>query len=75
MQVPNITACKGTLARQLKRFDKAELAYANLTRIEPEKANWWLGYAIALDSQKKSAMAKQSYQQAISKGRAVSSFC
>ena len=58
---------QGTLARQLKRFDKAESAYANLTRIEPEKGSWWLGYAIALDSQNKAELAKQSYQQAISK--------
>lgn len=56
---------KGTLARQLKRFDKAETAYASLTKLEPEKGGWWLGYAIALDSQNKSAMAVQSYKQAI----------
>ena len=56
---------KGTLARQLKRFDKAEEAYTNLTRIEPDKANWWLGfYAIALDSQKKTELAKDSYMKA-----------
>ncbi len=56
---------KGSLARQLKRFDKAEEAYANLTRIEPDKANWWLGYAIALDSQSKSLLAKDSYMKAV----------
>lgn len=58
---------QGTLARQLKRFDKAEVAYANLTKLEPEKGNWWLGYAIAADSQNKAALAVQGYQQAISK--------
>lgn len=64
---PEYYSMQGTLARQLKRFDKAEVAYANLTRIEPEKGNWWLGYAIALDSQNKSQLAKQSYQQAVNK--------
>ena len=64
---PEYYSMQGTLARQLKRFDKAEVAYANLTKIEPEKGNWWLGYAIALDSQNKSQLAKQSYQQAVNK--------
>ena len=58
---------KATLARQLKRFDKAEIAYAHLTKLEPNKASWWLGYAIALDSQGKNEMAINSYQQAVSK--------
>lgn len=58
---------KGTLGRQLKRFDKAESAYSNLTVLEPEKANWWLGYAISLDSQSKSALAIESYKVAVGK--------
>jgi len=58
---------KGSLARQLKRFDKAESAYANLTNIEPDKGNWWLGYAIALDSQNKTALAIESYKTALAK--------
>lgn len=58
---------KGTLGRQLKRFDKAESAYSNLTVLEPEKANWWLGYAISLDSQSKSALAIESYKVAVEK--------
>lgn len=56
---------KGTLARQLKRFDKAETAYASLTKLEPNKGSWWLGHAIALDSQNKSELAINSYKQAI----------
>lgn len=58
---------KATLARQLKRFDKAEVAYAGLTELEPNQGSWWLGYAIALDSQGKNEMAINSYQQAIGK--------
>lgn len=59
---------KGTLARQLKRFDKAESAYANLTQLEPNKGSWWLGHAIALDSQNKATQAVNSYKQAITQG-------
>ena len=58
---------KANLARQLRRFDKAEQAYANLTKLQPEKGNWWLGHAIALDSQSKSEQAIQSYQTAVAK--------
>ena len=58
---------KGTLARQLKRFDKAEVAYTRLTELEPNKGSWWLGHAIALDSQNKSTQAVLSYKQAIEK--------
>lgn len=58
---------KANLARQLKRFDKAEVAYSHLTKLEPNKGSWWLGYAIALDSQGKNEMAINSYQQAVSK--------
>ncbi len=58
---------KGTLARQLKRFDKAETAYASLTKLEPNKGSWWLGHAIALDSQNKSELAVNSYKQAITR--------
>lgn len=56
---------KANLARQLRRFDKAEVAYANLTQIQPDKGNWWLGHAISLDSQNKSEQAIQSYQAAV----------
>ena len=59
---------KGTLARQLKRFDKAESAYANLIQLEPKKGSWWLGHAIALDSQNKATQAVNSYKQAIAQG-------
>lgn len=44
---------KASLARKLKRFDQAEQAYSQLTKLEPEQGNWWLGHAIALDSQGK----------------------
>lgn len=59
---------KGTLARQLQRFDKAESAYSMLTQLQPNIGNWWLGYAIALDSQSKSELALQSYKMVLEKG-------
>lgn len=58
---------KGTLGRQLQLFDKAESAYASLTELEPDNGSWWLGYAIALDSQSKFDLAKESYKTAIAK--------
>lgn len=59
---------KGSLASQLKRHDKAESAYTQLTQIEPNAGNWWLGLAVAQDSQGKQADAKNSYQNVLSRG-------
>jgi len=59
---------KGSLARQLQRFDKAESAYSMLTQLQPDVGNWWLGYAISLDSQSKSQLALASYKMVVEKG-------
>ena len=59
---------KGNLARQLKEFGAAESAYKRLTEIEPFVGNWWLGLAIAQDSQDKTAQALESYQRVIAIG-------
>lgn len=59
---------KGNLARQLKEFGSAESAYQKLTELEPFVGNWWLGLAIAQDSQAKAEQALQSYQRVIATG-------
>lgn len=59
---------KGNLARQLKEFTAAESAYQQLTEMEPFVGNWWLGLAIAQDSQAKFEQALKSYQRVIEAG-------
>jgi len=59
---------KGSLARQLKQFNKAEMAYNKLTRIEPSAGTWWLGLAISQDSQGKQVEALQSYKRVLETG-------
>ncbi len=59
---------KGNLARELKLYPQAEEAYRNLTLIEPYVGNWWLGMAIAQDSQNKFEMALESYKKVINIG-------
>ena len=59
---------KGNLARQLKQFSAAELAYSKLTELEPFVGNWWLGLAIAQDSQAKSQQALASYIKVVETG-------
>ncbi|GAA0295968.1 hypothetical protein GCM10009128_13290 [Psychrosphaera haliotis] len=59
---------KGNLARELKYYVKAEAAYLQLTRLEPFIGNWWLGLAIAQDSQAKKQQAVQSYKKVLDVG-------
>ena len=59
---------KGTLARQLQKFDKAQSAYTRLTLLQPDNGSWWLGLAIAEDSQGLHEKALISYQKVIEKG-------
>ncbi|MUH72868.1 tetratricopeptide repeat protein [Psychrosphaera haliotis] len=59
---------KGNLARELKYYFKAEAAYLQLTRLEPFIGNWWLGLAIAQDSQAKKQQAVQSYKKVLDVG-------
>lgn len=59
---------KGNLARELKYFVKAEAAYYQLTQLEPFIGNWWLGLAIAQDSQAKKQQAIDSYKKVLDVG-------
>ncbi len=59
---------KGNLARELKDFAKAEQAYSELTAMEPSVGSWWLGLAIAQDSQNKVEPALASYKKVMMTG-------
>lgn len=52
-----------TLAQQTGDHQKAAAAYSRLTQLQPNQGKWWLGYAVALDSQGKFSLAKQAYMQ------------
>lgn len=59
---------KGSLGRQLQQFDKSEQAYQRLAELEPTVGNWWLGLAIAQDSQGKAEQALIGYQKLVKLG-------
>ncbi|MDD1621048.1 MAG: hypothetical protein LUQ11_06165 [Methylococcaceae bacterium] len=53
--------------QQLQRFPQAGRIYQRLTQIQPDKAENWLGLAIAQDKLNQSQAAAQSYRQALDK--------
>lgn len=52
-------------AQQLGEFPPAEKAYNILTELAPNVGRWWLGLAIAQDSQSQFSKAKINYQIAL----------
>lgn len=60
---------KANLARELQQWTEAESAYQMLVTKQPDVGNWWLGLAIALDSQQKFSEALTHYKNAIKKGK------
>lgn len=54
-----------TTAQQLNQFEVAEQAYLILTTLSPNMGRWWLGLAIAQDSQSRFNEAKVNYKNAI----------
>ena len=53
--------------QQLQRFPEAARLYRQLTQIQPDRAENWLGLAIALDKLNQSQAAAQAYRQALDK--------
>ncbi len=53
--------------QQLQSFPQAERIYRQLTSIQPDKAENWLGLAIAQDKLNQPQFAAQSYRQALDK--------
>jgi MSHA biogenesis protein MshN len=58
---------RATTAQQLNEFTFAVEAYQVLVSIEPSAARWWLGLAVALDSNSKFEQATNAYQTALNK--------
>ena len=54
-----------TTAQQLKRFPEAITAYQKLTQLQSTDGRWWLGLAIAHDTNAEFEAAKAAYRQTI----------
>lgn len=61
---PGYYAYRGALAQRLKQFGLAQQDYHALVQAQSSKAKWWLGLAIAQDSQGNVHDALQSYSKA-----------
>jgi len=55
-------------AQQLGKFAEAITAYQVLVNLQPLNSRWWLGLAVALDSNSEFVKAKTAYQSALSNG-------
>jgi MSHA biogenesis protein MshN len=58
---------RATTAQQLNEFSFAAQAYQVLVSIEPSASRWWLGLAVAHDSNSKFEQASNAYQTALNK--------
>ncbi|WP_440876249.1 tetratricopeptide repeat protein [Thalassotalea sp. PLHSN55] len=56
------------VAQQSENFDLAINAYKHLLTIEPNNSRWWLGLAIAYDSNSQFEQASLAYQSALELG-------
>ncbi len=64
----NHTQFYGLIAALEQKLGHTELAgeyYAQLAKVEPNQAKWWLGRGIALEAQNKRQAAYQAYYQAM----------
>jgi MSHA biogenesis protein MshN len=61
---PELEGAVGAVLQRLGRHAEAEQHFANATRIEPAKARWWLGLALAHEAQGKTADARTAFQHA-----------
>ncbi|QOL26745.1 tetratricopeptide repeat protein [Thalassotalea sp. LPB0316] len=53
-------------AQELQQYQQAIEAYQQLTRLQPHDGRWWLGLAIAYDTNATFDLAKDAYKNAIS---------
>ncbi len=69
-EVTNIEylATLANIAQQLQRWPLALNGYQRLTQLQPTQANWWLGLAIAQDSEGQFQQAIESYNNALFQG-------
>ena len=54
-----------TTAQQLQQIQEAVYAYEKLTQLQPNDGRWWLGLAIAHDTDAKFELAINAYKKAI----------
>jgi MSHA biogenesis protein MshN len=71
-QVNNVTnveyqSLRASVAQQLNKFSAAAEAYKALTDIEPSIGRWWLGLAVAHDSNSEFKQASLAYKEALTK--------
>lgn len=66
---PDYYAYRGALAQRLGLFPQAQQDYLLLSSTDSSKAKWWLGLAIAQDSQGNAQDASQSYARADNGGQ------
>lgn len=58
---------RASVAQQLNEFTAAAGAYQTLTVIEPSTGRWWLGLAVAHDSNSEFKQASLAYKEALTK--------
>jgi MSHA biogenesis protein MshN len=58
---------RASVAQQLNEFTAAAEAYQTLASIEPSTARWWLGLAVAHDSNSEFKQASVAYKEALTK--------
>jgi MSHA biogenesis protein MshN len=56
------------IAQQLGKYQQAITSFKYLTTIKPSEARWWLGLAVAYDSNGQYKLALSTYQSAIAQG-------
>ena len=64
---PNFLALKAAGYQQQQQYTRALPLYLELTHIQPDKAEHWLGLGVCADKLKQSGLALQAYQQAFNK--------
>jgi len=53
------------VAQQLAKYQQAILSYQHLASLQPKEARWWLGLAVAFDSNGQYKLAAPAYQSAV----------
>jgi len=61
-------ATQASVAQQLSKYQQAIKSYQQLIKLQPNEARWWLGLAVAYDSNAQYQLALPAYQSAIAQG-------
>ena len=71
-QQPEYYGLKATALQQLGQPQAALHWFAQLLRLQPEQARWWLGAALAYDALQQRQQASLHFQQALQRGDSLS---